>query len=296
MQRAIWRGTIRFGLVQIPVGLHGAAERDALRFDLLDRRDMSPIGYRRINKRTGEPVAWADVVKGYEYADGRHVAVEPQDFERANVAATRTIDILRFIDLAELDVLYFERPYYVVPDEAGERAYVLLREALRRQRKVGLARVVIRTREHLAALLVRGEALVLEQLRWPDELAPTSSLDLPRLGARDVSAPELRLAERLIAETTGPFAPGELHDTYREDLMRLIHRKVDEGDRPRAEPPPLPADSTEVVDIMMLLRRSLGRPPAKVARLPRATSSGKRPHKASATRRKPGRAATRKAS
>lgn len=270
MQRAIWQGSISFGLVQIPVGLFGAEDRDELNFDLLDRRDMSPVGYQRINKTTGEPVAWDDIVKGYEYEGGRYVTVDKQDFERANVKATRTIDIVHFTDPAALDTLYFEKPYYILPDERGAKPYVLLREALRRQNKIGIARVVIRTREHLAAVLVHGDVLVLELLRWPSELVPDTELELPHDGARAVSAAELRLAERLIVETTEPFAPEAFHDTYREDLLRLIHRKIEEGDKIYAEPLPAPDDPTEVVDIMVLLRRSLGQAPD--ARAPKAAA------------------------
>lgn len=259
MSRAIWEGSISFGLVQIPVGLYGAESRDELDFDLLDRRDMAPVGYQRVNKVTGEVVEWGDIVKGYEFSDGEYVTVEKEDFARANVKASRTVDIVHFADAGELDILYYEKPYYLVPDERGTKPYVLLREALRRQNKIGIARVVIRTREHLAAVVVRGEAMVLELLRWHDELVPVSALELPPEGSKGVSAPELKMAERLIDEMTAAFEPEEYHDTYREDLMRLIERKAREGDKVYAEPIPTPAEASNVVDIMALLRRSLGR-------------------------------------
>lgn len=289
MSRAIWEGSISFGLVQIPVGLYGAESRDELNFDLLDRRDMSPVGYQRINKSTGEVVEWGDIVKGYEASDGEYVTVEKEDFERANVKASRTVDIVHFADAGELDILYFERPYYLVPDERGTKPYVLLREALRRQNKVGIARVVIRTREHLAAVVVRGEAMVLELLRWHDEIVPASEYDLPAEGARSVSAPELKMAERLIEEMTATFAPEEYHDTYREDLMKLIRRKLKEGDKVYAEPIPEPEEAaTNVVDIMALLRKSLDRKEASggsASKAARATNGPKASNSASNKKR-----------
>lgn len=258
MSRAIWEGSISFGLVQIPVGLYGAESRDDLSFDLLDKRDMAPVGYQRINKVSGEVVDWGDIVKGYEYSDGEYVVVEKEDFERANVKASRTVDIIHFADAGELDILYYEKPYYLVPDERGTKPYVLLREALRKQNKIGIARVVIRTREHLAAVVVRGEAMVLELLRWHDEIVQASEYELPPESAK-VGAPELKMAERLIEEMTAEFTPEEYHDTYREDLMKLIHRKVKEGDKVSAEPIPEREEATtNVVDIMALLRQSLG--------------------------------------
>lgn len=286
MSRAIWEGSISFGLVQIPVGLYGAESRDELNFDLLDRRDMSPVGYQRINKRSGEVVEWNDIVKGYEYSDGEYVTVEKEDFERANVKATRTVDIIHFADAGELDILYYEKPYYLVPDDNGTKPYVLLREALRSQNKIGIARVVIRTREHLAAVVVRGEAMVLELLRWHDEVVQPTELELPPEGSHGVGAPELRMAERLIEEMTAEFTPEEYHDTYREDLMKLIHRKVKEGDKVYAEPIPEPEKATNVVDIMALLRQSLGgkgggtsRPAAKVAKITNRPKASKTKNK-----------------
>lgn len=258
--RAIWEGMISFGLVQIPVGLHTAESRDELDFDLLDRRDMAPVGYQRYNRATEEPVEQADIVKGYEYAPGEYVTVEKDDFKRANVKATQTVDIVQFTDAGEIDVMYFEKPYYLVPGKRGEKAYVLLREVLKRTGKVGIARVVIRTRESVAALMVRGPALILELLRYDHELRKPEDYELPTATASQlkVSPAEIKMAERLVSDMDAPFKPAQFKDTYRDDLLEFIHHKVEAGDTETAElPAPEPAEASNVVDIMSLLRRSL---------------------------------------
>ena len=259
--RAIWEGSISFGLVQIPVGLHTAESRDDIDFDLLDRRDMGPVGYQRFNRGTEEVVEWDDIVKGYEYADGKYVVVEKEDFKRANVKATQTVDIVHFTDASAIEPMLFEKPYYLVPAKKGLKAYVLLREVLRKADKVGVARVVIRTRESVAVLMVRGPALVLELLRYDHELRKPAEFDLPAQGSKQMKlAPaELKMAERLVAEMEAPFKPEQFKDTYRDDLMALIKRKVKSGDtqEPEAEEEAAP-EASNVVDIMALLRRSLG--------------------------------------
>lgn len=257
--RPIWEGTISFGLVQIPVGLHSAETRDDLDFDLLDRRDMAPVGYQRYNRSTNEPVDKNDIVKGYEYAPGEYVTLEQADFKRANVKATQTVDIVQFTDADEIDVMYFEKPYYLVPGKRGEKAYVLLREVLKRTGKVGIARVVIRTRESVAALMVRGPALILELLRYDHELRKPEEYDLPTATASQlkVSPAELRMAERLVGDMDAPFKPAQFKDTYRDDLLEFIHHKVEAGDTEISEPPAPEPEPTNVVDIMALLRRSL---------------------------------------
>lgn len=260
MARAIWEGTISFGLVQIPVGLYTAESRDDIDFDMLDRRDMSPVGYQRYNRVTNEPVDWDDIVKGYEYADGEYVVVEKEDFKRANVKATQTVDIVQFTDAENIDVMMFEKPYYLVPDKRGVKPYVLLREVLRRTNKVGIARVVIRTREHVAAVMVKGAALVLELLRYDHELVKATEYDLPAEGKKgpQVSPAELKMAERLVSDMDAPFKPEEFKDTYRDDLMAFIQRKIKEGDVEEPAEPEEAPEPSNVVDIMSLLRRSLG--------------------------------------
>jgi DNA end-binding protein Ku len=257
--RPIWEGSISFGLVQIPVGLHSAESRDDLDFDLLDRRDMAPVGYQKFNRSTNEPVEQADIVKGYEYAPGEYVTVEKDDFKRANVKATQTVDIVQFTDASDIDVMYFEKPYYLVPGKRGEKAYVLLREVLKRSGKVGIARVVIRTRESVAALMVRGPALVLELLRYDHELRKPEELELPTAtaGQLKVSPAELKMAERLVSDMDAPFKPAAFKDTYRDDLLEFITHKVESGETETPEPPADEPEPSNVVDIMALLRRSL---------------------------------------
>lgn len=286
MARAIWDGTISFGLVQIPVGLYTAETRDDINFDMLDRRDMSPVGYQRYNRNTNEPVDWDDIVKGYEYEDGEYVIVDKEDFKRANVKATQTVDIVQFTDADSIDPMMFEKPYYLVPDKRGVKPYVLLREVLRKTNKVGIARVVIRTRESVAAVMVKGPALVLELLRYEHELVKPSEYDLPAEGKKgpQVSPAELKMAERLVSDMDAPFKPEEFKDTYRDDLMALIQRKIKEGDVEEPEQPVEAPEPSNVVDIMSLLRRSLGgkaekedeapakRSAAKQAKRPRASA------------------------
>ncbi|MCY0991797.1 Ku protein [Nannocystis sp. ILAH1] len=295
--RAIWEGTIGFGLVQIPVGLYSAESRDELNFDLLDKRDMSPVGYQRYNRETGEPVDWDDIVKGYAVKKGEYVILENEDFKRANVKATQTVDIVQFTDAEAIDPTYFEKPYYLVPGKRGAKPYVLLREALRKSGKVGIARVVIRTRESLAAVMVKDDALVLELLRYSHELHSLADYDLPTgKDAPKISAPELKMAERLIDEMTAEFKPEEFKDTYRDELLAFIKRKW-KGEEVEEVDVEAEAPATNVVDMMALLKKSLqgggkasaeaadkqkNKPKRTAARNPRPAKA----KKASATNRK----------
>jgi DNA end-binding protein Ku len=229
MPRAIWKGSIAFGLVQIPVSLKPAEEPDELSFDLLDRRDLSPVGYERVNKRTGRKVEWKDIVKGYEYKKGKHVVVTDEDFERANVEATHTIDIEQVVEAASVDLRYFERPYYVFPDKAGTKAYVLLRDALHKAGKAAVARVVIRTRQHLALIIPQDELLLLLLLRFEHELRKPEKLELPRkLG---VTTQERQMANTLVDSMAGEWHPERYKDTYRDDLLKRIKGQ---GQKPRS--------------------------------------------------------------
>lgn len=264
MPRAIWKGSISFGLVQIPVGLYSAVERDDLSFTMLDSRDFGRVGYERVNKESGEPVPWSEIVKGYEHAKGEYVILTDEDFKYANVEATQTVDIEQFVDEGEIDPRYFDKPYYLAPEKKGKKAYALLRQTLKDTGKVGIAKVVIRTRQHLAAVMVREDVLVLEILRFEHELRDASNLDLPESGKKlDVSKPELDMAKQLVEGLAGRFDPGEHRDVYREDLMRLIDEKVEagevnviteygeewEGEEPR--------ERAEGVDLMSLLKQSV---------------------------------------
>lgn len=270
MPRTIWKGAIAFSLVNIPVALYPASGADELKLHLLDRRDFAPVGNQRINKRTGKPVAAEDIVKGYEYEEDQYVVVGDEDFRQANVKATQTVDIVGFVAASEIPAYYFDTPYYLEPTRQGAKSYALLRETLRRSGRIGLAMVVIRTRQHLAALLPVEQALVLNTLRFASEIRPMAALALPgdELKALGIAPAELTLAERLVDDMTVEWSPKQYHDTYTDDLMARIQRKVEAGEshllaEPAAEKEP--ATGAEVIDLMALLKRSLERPPAKAS-------------------------------
>jgi DNA end-binding protein Ku len=266
MARSIWKGSIAFGLVQIPVGLYAAEEPDELSFDLLDRRDMAPVGYERVNKRTGRKVDWKDVVKGYEYKKGRYVVVTDEDFEKANVEATHTIDIEQVVEQRSIDPRYFERPYYLLPDKNGAKAYVLLREALKRSQKVAVARIVIRTRQHLALVSALDDLLVLFLLRFEHELRKPLKLELPRGGLKSlhVTPKERQMAQTLIENMEGAWHPEQYKDTYRNDLLKRIKDKVKRHGREEREEDeeqePAKPSGTNVIDLVELLKQSLEKP------------------------------------
>jgi len=263
MARAIWTGTVGFGLVQIPVGLHTAEDRAELEMTMLDKRDFSPVGYERVNKKTGKEVAWENVVKGYEHGDGQYVVLTDKDFEEANVEATRQIDILDFVSFADIDPRYVERPYYLAPLKAGKKSYALLREVLRRSGKAGVGKVVIRSRQHLAAVVAHDDALLLVLLRFADELRDTKGLELPstNLKTLGITPKELSMAERLVDGMVSHFEPEKYEDEYRRDLLRLIQRKAKAGElnriseetKHKAKPP----NSPKVVDLAELLAQSV---------------------------------------
>lgn len=262
MARALWKGSISFGLVNIPVGLYSAEQRDdGVSFSQLDRRTMSPIGYRRYNKSNGDEVPWDEIVRGYEYEKGRYVVLTDEDFEQANPKASRTVEIVDFVDAAEIEPLYFDKPYYLAPTENGNKGYALLRETLRRTGKVGVARVVIRTREYLAAVIARDSMMILEILRYPHELRGSDDLDVPAedLTTLGVSEKELKMAELLVEQMVEDWEPAKYRDQYRDDLLTRIEAKIAAGDTELvAEAAPDEEEAaTDVVDIMTLLKRSV---------------------------------------
>jgi DNA end-binding protein Ku len=256
MPRAIWKGTISFGLVTIPVELFSATAAEKLAFHLLDARDFSAIHNKRVNENTGEEVEWDSVVKGYQLEDGRWVTLTDDDFAAANVKATRTIDVLGAVCADEITVGFFDTPYYLAPEPQGAKAYALLREALRRAGRVAVGQIVIRSRQRLCALVPQGDALVLDVLRYPYELREASALELPGsdLEALGVTQAESALAEQLVATIETEWDPGRYRDTYHDDLLALIERKAD-GETITAPEPATP--TAEVVDIMDLLKRSV---------------------------------------
>ncbi len=257
MPRSIWKGSITFGLVNIPVGLYGAESRHELQFHLLDKRDKSPVHYKRVSEGSGKEVPWGDIVRGYEYEKGQYVILSDEDLQHANPTATQTIDITDFVDAAEISPVYFDKPYYLAPDKKGTKGYALLREALRRSGKVGIASVVIRTRQYLAAVLPQDDVLVLELLRYAHELRDAADLEVPR--GSEVSDRELAMAEKLIDAMAGSWEPAAYTDTYEKDVMEMIERRVESGETEAVETkaPKRPASGGKVVDLMMLLQRSV---------------------------------------
>lgn len=259
MPHAIWRGSISFGLVTIPVSLFPAEETTArIAFHMLDRRDLSPVKQKRVNASTGEEVPWEEVVKGYEFEPGRWVVLTDDDFRAADVEATQTIDVLAAVCSEEIDPTYFDKPYYLEPAKAGRKAYALLRETLARAKRVALCRVVIRTRERLAVLVPHGDALVLEIIRFPYELRGLGDLNLPGtdLEAAGITAAELDMAAQLIETIAKRFDPADYTDSYHTKLLALIEKKAAGGEI-AVPPSPPPAPEGEVVDIMAMLKRSL---------------------------------------
>jgi DNA end-binding protein Ku len=276
MARSLWKGAISFGLVNVPVELHSArsgtsSRADGLDMTMLDKRDLAPVGYKRVNKSTGKEVAWGDVVKGYEYKDDKYVVLSEEDFRRANPEASRTVDILAFVELADIQPQYFETPYYLKPEKRGEKAYALLRETLQKAGKAGVASVVIRTKQYLAALVAQDDLLVLNTLRYAEELKAPSELEIPKA---KVTPKELDMALRLVEDMADDWQPAKFKDTYREDLLKRIKEKVKAGQSEElTEPDPdaqKPAKSADVIDLMALLKKSVAKKTKRPARKRRA--------------------------
>jgi DNA end-binding protein Ku len=261
-RRAFWKGAISFGLVYIPVQMYSAARESTLDLDLLDSRDFAPVGYQRYNKRTGEQVDWEQIVKGYEYRKGEYVALSEEDFRKANVEASQTIDIVRFVDRAAIPPEYFETPYYLEPVEGGEKTYALLREAMEGGDRVAIGTFVSRGRQHFCTLYVRDRALMLDTLRFQEEIRGPEGLDLPAASrqATKITSQELAMARRLVEEMSGDWRPGEFKDTYRRDLMRRIQEKIRKRQTHVLTPPEEAeevAPTAEIIDLMEVLKKSL---------------------------------------
>ena len=257
MARSLWKGAISFGLVNVPVELHSAKKRTAdLDMTMLDKRNLAPVGYKRVNKETGKEVPWDDVVKGYEYQDEKFVVLSEEDFRRANPELAKTVDIQAFVELADIAPQYFETPYYLVPGKRGDKAYALLRETLKKAGKAGIAMVMIRTKQYLAALIPQGELLVLNTLRFHDELKKPSEFELP---AAKVSPKELEMAKRLVEDMADDWKPEKFKDTLKEDLLKRIEAKIKAGETEEiTEPEKAPKEKTaDVIDLMSLLKKSV---------------------------------------
>lgn len=261
--RAIWKGAITFGLVNIPISLYPAIRREELKFRLLRKEDESPIKYQRVAENDGKEVPWQEIVKGFEYEKGKFVALDPDDFKKADVRATQTVDIVEFVPLKDIDPIFFDTPYYLEPQKSAIKAYSLLREALKRSGKVGIAKVVIKTRQHLAAIKPKGRALVLESMHFAEELVEAGSLQIP--GSQEVGSKELDMALQLVARMSGSWDPEKFNDDYRHALLELIEKKVALGGRTPATGPAPKLKPTKVIDIVSVLKQSLAQAQAITA-------------------------------
>jgi DNA end-binding protein Ku len=283
MPRAIWKGSISFGLVNVPVALYPAENRTDLHFNLLDARNKAHVRYERVNEITGEKVPWSDIVRAYEYEDGNYVILEEDDFRRAAVESTQTVEIEDFVNREAIASIYFDKPYYLVPGKRGEKGYVLLRETLRRTGKAGIAKVVIRTRQYLAALVVEGNGLVLELLRFQHELRQPVEFELPgdNIEEYKISEKELVMAEKLVEAMSTDWQPENYRDDYQETLLKWIERKAREGTAALPSPEELETariSGAEVIDISELLKKSVqqtARERGRAAGKKNETSTGK---------------------
>ncbi|MDM0049713.1 Ku protein [Variovorax sp. J22R115] len=268
--RTLWKGAITFGLVHIPVGLHTATTEEGVDFDWLDKRTMDPVGYKRVNKKTGKEIDKDDIVKGVEYDDGKYVVISPDEIEAVYPRTTQTIEIQRFVDANAIPFVYLERPYYVAPVNKGQKVFALLREVLLKTGKIGLAKVVIATKQHLAALVPSDKALVLNLLRWGDEVKSLEGLDLPPAGTKGakISAAEMKMAEQLVKDMSGEWKPEDFKDEFKHEVMKLVDKKVKAGDTETVIQPEeeAPSEGAEIIDLTELLARSLkGRKSSKPA-------------------------------
>ena len=313
--RTLWKGAISFGLVHIPIALYSATAENQLDFDWLDRRSMDPVGYKRINKKTGKEIAKDDIVKGIEWEDGQYVVLSQEEIAKAYPRTTQTIEIESFIDADDVPFVYLERPYYVAPVNKGEKVYALLREALRQTNKVGIAKVVIQTKQHLAVLIPCGPALVLNLLRWGGEIRSWEDLKLPPTGAdaAGLKEGELKMAKQLIEDMTGEWSAEKFRDSFKEEIMKLVEAKAGAGEAKAVtkleSEPGSSTGGADIIDLTELLKRSLkgGKTkaapeeapadpatPAKKA-APRKTAGKAAASKAPASRTAPAKAKTRRA-
>ncbi|HVO76104.1 MAG TPA: Ku protein [Ignavibacteriaceae bacterium] len=258
--KPLWSGLVSFGLVNIPVKLFSGSRNNTLDLDMLRKGDLCPVRYSRVCRADGKEIPWDDIVKGYEYREGDYVVLDKEDFEKANVKKTKTIDIVDFSKESEIDSIFFEKPYYLEPQKSGMKPYALLREALKNTGKVAVATFVIRQREHVGIIKAYGNLLLLNQLRYHDEIREHKDLDLP--DAKELNEKELKMAEELIEKSTAKFKPEEFRDTYIEDLKKIIEAKAKgKKIRKKGKEP----SATKVVDLMTQLKKSLNRKKRKRA-------------------------------
>ena len=256
--RAIWKGSISFGLVNIPIALYPATRREDLRFRLLRAGDLSPVNYKRVAEKDGKEVPWEKIVKGYEYEKGKFVVLNEKDFQRVDLEATQTVDIQDFVDVAEIDPMFFYKPYFLEPQKGGDKAYALLRETLEKTNKVGIAKVIIKTRQYLAGVKPLKNALVLELMHFAEELADAEKLNVPKKS----SAPgkrETEMAKALVESMSAEWDPKKYKDDYRDALMDVIEEKVESGGKEIEEKAKPKKPSAKVIDLVAVLQESLSR-------------------------------------
>ncbi|PQV50857.1 Ku protein [Paraburkholderia sp. BL21I4N1] len=264
MAHMIWKGAISFGLVHVPVQLYPATQSEKVGFNLLDKRTIDPIGYKQINKRTGKDVTRENIVRGFEYEKDKYVVLSDDEIRSANPESTQTVDILAFVDAPAISFLYLDTPYFLTPDRKGEKVYALLREAMKATGKIGVANVVLHNKQHLAALIPVGPVLALNTLRWAAEVRDFDEFKLPADGmkAAGVSTRELDMAKKLIEDMSDAWDPSNYHDTFHDDIMALVDRKIRAGkteEITEVETPRESRRSADILDLSDLLKRSLGR-------------------------------------
>ncbi len=283
MPRAVWKGAISFGLVHVPIAVYPASQEAGVDFDWLDKRSMDPVGYKRVNKRTGKEISNEDIVKGIKQDDGDYVVLSDEQIKAAYPKATQTIEIEAFVKAAEIPFVLLERPYYLEPAGKAEKVYALLREAMLAAGVIGIARVVMHTKEHLAALIPAGPALLLNTIRWASEIKPTAELNLPEAGkaAANLKPAELKMAAQLIADMTSPWQAEDYADCFSAAIHELVNRKVHAGDTQTVTAIEDAPDSggSNVIDLADLLVRSLAQ------RKPGAPAKAAASEKAAAPRR-----------
>lgn len=280
MPRAIWKGSISFGLVNIPIALYPATRREELKFRLLRQSDLSPVNYKRVAEKDGKEVSWDQIVKGYEYEKGKYVVLKDEDFERVDLEATQTVDIQDFVDQEEINPMFFYKPYYLEPQKGGDKAYALLRDALKDSGKVGIAKVVIKTRQYLAGVKPEDGALVLELMHFADELADPGKLHVPK--KTEVGKREINMAKSLIDSMSSKWNPEKYKDDYREALMEVIEEKVEAGGKEIEEKPKKAPKPTKIIDLVSVLQKSLEQTGGKKKATAKSRAKRKRPSKKAA--------------
>lgn len=267
--RVLWKGAITFGLVHIPVGLHSATSEQALDFDWLDKRSMDPVGYKRINKKTGKEITKENIVKGIAYEPGEYVILSEKEISDAYPKTTQTIEIESFVEAGDIPFVFLERPYYVAPINKGAKVFALLRETLLKTGKVGVARVVIQAKQHLAALIPSGRGMVLNLLRWGDQIRPWTNLELPPEGVKStgIRENEMKMAEQLVEDMSAKWDPNDYKDEFKDAIMKLVHARVKAGNtetvtslehmEERSQ-----GEGANIIDLTELLKRSLKKPGA----------------------------------